>query len=215
MAGRPAKAPTQRQREDIQRERARGLGRERIAARLGIGERMVRGVLDSMPRTRKPSHELAWERFPRQDAYLREHVGEQGVRRLAREVSRLGPARSRGAVELRLTHLGLAGFEAAEDGHKRHTLPDMRMDLTVRQVMELTGRDRTTVMGWIDRKALAARMEDGAYRIHPSKLLDCIDADPERVEPRRVGLWASLWALAREQWGVTEETERRRRRRAA
>jgi hypothetical protein len=106
--------------------------------------------------------------------------------------------------------LGLGGSEGNEEGGRRYLLPDLRQDLTVERVARLTGRDTETVMRRIERKELSARKEDGAYRIWPSALRDFLARDKRFVDRTKVQDWEELQGLLLGEWGVTEETERKK-----
>ena len=179
--GRRARECTEGQLADVERMLLRGLGIERVAQRSGVPRRVVQRERRRLGLTARRAQ--PWTETQR--TYLREHVGEQSVTRLAREVSRLGPAHSEGAVRVELSRLGLSAC-------------DLRTDLTVLQVAELIGRSPPYVLAAIRRKELAALQQDGAWRIWPSEVLAWIDADPTRIGWQRVGAVAhELWALAR------------------
>lgn len=120
---RPRKQVTEVQLSDVERMLLRGLGVRRVAQRTGTPRRVVereRARLGLTPRRSQP-----WTDAQR--TYLRDHAGEQSVTRLAREVSRIGPAHTEGAVRVEMSRLGLSAC-------------DLRTDLTVTQVAELVGR---------------------------------------------------------------------------
>lgn len=160
-------------------------------------------------------HPLSWDRHPRQDAYLREHAGEQSPARLAREVSRLGPARSASAVRHQLVALGLAGVEPEEGKPRgRYTLGDLRTELTVDKVAYLTGQDSETVYAQLERRELRGHKADGAWRIWPVELRRWALANRDRLQRRAAVAegWHELVGLLAGEWGVTDETQRRRAR---
>lgn len=163
------------------------MGRERIVERLGISDRQVRRVVESAGLVRG-RHWRAWTE--REDSHLRDHAGEQGVTRLARELRR-SPA----AVRNRLAHLALV-------------VGELRKDLTAVQIADLVGRDVPRVLASMRRGELRAHKSDGAWRAWASDVRAWIDHDTSVLCGARVGVMvvdgepvtggmASLWALAR------------------
>jgi hypothetical protein len=200
---------TQAQREAIAKRFARGMGRRRIAVAERLPERAVREALQSLGLRRHPQrpwstvcHPDLWPDAYRpelegpytHEAHLKHTAGERSVRRLARELGR-----TTGSVRRQLSVLAMS-------------MPDLRTELTVRQVADIVGRPESYVMAAIRRGELGARKLDNAWRIWPSEVRDWLDTDPERVLPACVGLatdeatgepitggWVTLWALARAQ----------------
>lgn len=210
--GRPRNALTEAQRADVARLAKRGMGQRRIATRLDVPEWSVRLEVEALgTRARRT---LAWT--PAQDDYLREHAGEQAPRRLAREVSKLGPARTEKAVYNQLAALGLSGCEPVEGMPRgRYTLAELRTDLTVEQIVEVTGIDRYVIQSRIDRRELGARQEDGAWRVWPAVLRTWLLGAGRELLNRALGGRRELAALLVGEWGVSEESEKAARRRRA
>ena len=201
MAGRPRKDATPEQRAQIE-QLAKRFGQRVIARKLNLPWRLVRNVLDSASPTsrRQPDSALSWERHPAQLEYLRTHAGEQDDRRLAREVSRLGPPRTRAAVRGMCARLGLS-------------LAHMRLDLTLAQAARLTGYSEPTLLAAIRRGELDARQESNAWRVWPRPLREWLKVVGA---PRQGAIedWDELWGLLLGQWGVTDETARKAAQRA-
>lgn len=210
--GRPRNVLTDAQRADIARLAKRGMGEARVAQRLGISLRSARNELEALGT--RARHTLTWTQV--QDDYLREHAGEQAPRRLAREVSRLGPARSEKAVYNQLVALGLSGCELVEGMPRgRYTLAELRTDLTVEQIVEVTGIERYLIQSRINRRELGARHEDGAWRVWPAVLRSWLLGAGRELLHRALGGRRELTALLVGEWGVSEESEKAARRRRA
>lgn len=94
-------------------------------------------------------------------------------------------------------------------------LNELRTDLGVGLICELVGRSEAYVLRALARRDLRGRRLDGAWRVWPSELRRWILADRSRVLLREVVLWEELAGLLAGEWGVAEERDRRRRRRAA
>lgn len=168
-SGRPPGRITDRDVRECRRLHGRH-GARRVGQLLGLSERQVRQIWHreglGHQCLRRPWSET-------EDAYLREHAGEQSVPRLARELRR-----SEGGVRWRLALLGLS-------------IEELRTDLTATTVAELIGRDIGFVLSRIRRRELPARQQDGAWRVWPSQVREWIRQDPSVVEWGRVGNWAS------------------------
>ena len=168
-AGRPRRAVPERVAAEIVRMHGRA-GSRRVSTRLGVSERVVRQVWDAADLG--PScGRRRWT--AREDQYLRDHAGEQSVPRLARELER-----TESAVSGRLVKLGLC-------------VEDLRTDLTAKQVAEIIGRDVGFVLRRIGAKELAARQQDGAWRVWPSVFREWVRRDPSVVRFDRVGDWST------------------------
>lgn len=218
--GRPRHQVTDEQRAEIVRlARTRGWGRARICAHLGLADRLVRQVLEESERKRQSDRALAWRRHQAQQSHLREHAGEQSPKRLAREVSRLGPPRTEPAVRKQLVELGLAGAEPVDGMPRgRYTLGDLRPDLTLEQVEDVTGIPRSRLLSRIERGELHARKEDGAWRVWPTKLREWLAGGPgrallEEVLGKAVDEPGTLIHFLLGELGLSEEGERRAKRR--
>lgn len=168
-AGRPRGAVTARDRAEIVRLHGRQ-GSRRVAEGLGLSERAVRAVWAAEG---LGTSCLRWPWTASEDAHLVEHAGEQSVPRLARELRR-----SEGGVRWRLSILSLS-------------VEELRTDLTATTVAEVIGRSVPFVLSRIGRRELAARQQDGAWRIWPSAVREWIRTDPAVVAWDRIGNWAA------------------------
>jgi hypothetical protein len=160
---------TERDKAEICRLHGR-YGSRSVAVRLGVSERRVRAIWEDEG-LGTGCLRRAWT--SREDAYLRDHAGEQSVPRLARELRR-----SEGGVRWRLARLQL-------------DVEELRTDLTATQIAEVIGRDITFVLSRIRRREIAARQQDGAWRIWPSALREWIRSDPGIVQWAKIGTWAA------------------------
>jgi len=125
------------------------------------------------------------------------HAGERSVRRLVRDLAEMGYRRTPKAVYARLDVLALV-------------LAELRVELTLATCGQLTGRTVPTLMAHVRRKYLTARMTDGAWRVWPADLRTYVLADKARVDWSKVELRHELLGLMGSEWGVSEDTERRR-----
>ena len=214
--GRPrATVPDATRAEIVRLATQRGWGRARIAARLKLPDWQVRAVLEAAEKQRQSSQARAWN--ARQRDILREHVGEQTPKRLAREVSKAGPERTEGAVRKELVGLGLAGCEPVEGMPRGHyTLRDMRPDMTLEQVEEVTGIARSRLLSRIERGELHGRKEAGAWRVWPTKLREWLLGPGgellDEVMGRAVEEPRVLRQFLTGELGQSEESEKRGRR---
>lgn len=196
---------------EVARLRGRGLGREAIANRLGgVSVRQVRRMIAELGiagRCVSPWDEERDDLAPdghkgsyTADDYLRDHAGEMGVERLAREIGR---GRSVNAVRVRLSRLGLC-------------VSDMRTDLTLSTVSALVGWSTEWLMAAVRRRELKAQTVDGVVRVWPSVLRDWICADVRRVRWERVARedLLDIVSLIAGDWGVSDDAAKARRRSA-
>lgn len=194
-------------RAEIVRQWHRGKGRRRIARSTRQSERLVRGVLvrEGLSHGRqRPWHIEAprhlrpddWRGPYTHDDHLRMHAGERAPLRLGRDLGRTPDSiRARLSVhELRLTEL--------------------RLELTLVVCGQLIGRDPSTLEAWIRRGELRARRVDGAWRVWPKTLRELVLGDKSRVDWSRVTLRHELIGLLAEEWGVSDDTERKAKSRA-
>ena len=193
----------------------RGWGRARISARLKLPDWQVRQVLEEAEKRRQSSQAAAWN--ARQRDILRERVGEQSPKRLAREVSKVGPTRTEAAVRKELVELDLAGCEPVEGMPRgRYTLPDMRPDMTLEQVEDVTGIPRSRILSRIERGELHGRKEDGAWRVWPTKLREWLLGPGGELLDAVVGRAVAEPRVLRQfltgELGQSEESEKRGRR---
>lgn len=178
MRGRPPRSTPEDLVSEVQGLADRGWGARRIAKRLGLSRWQVRRLL--------PSASRSWTDAERD--HLRSHAGECGPERLARELTRMGTRRTADAVRRELLRLGL-------------TLAELRTDLTVSLVCELTGRSEPYVLRAIGRRELAAERLGVSWRIWPSQLRSWILADKARVLWKQVELREELVGLLAGEWG--------------
>lgn len=185
-----------------------GYGSRHIASLLGLSRWCVRRVLaeEGLSRGRQRPWSVpappalrpkGWGGPYTHDDHLRNTAGERGVRRLARELGRTS-----GAIRKRLSELAMS-------------LPELRIDLTLRQAAEVTPWCEATLLARIRRKELPARREDGAWRINSSALRAYMrEHIPEvlaALEARRITRGIEALSLLAGQWGTSEESERRAR----
>lgn len=196
--GRPRKEVTQHQRDAILRLGALRRGRRRIMRAVpGVTQWQVRRVLEGagmLPRRLRQWTEA-------ENKHLREHAGERGPKRLTRDLRAMGFHRDESAVRRQLSVLALS-------------LPTLRVELTLRTCEQLIGRSVPTLMAHIRRRELSARMTDGAWRVWPSELREYVLADKGRVDWARSELPHELMGLLASEWGVSEDGERRKARKA-
>jgi len=86
------------------------------------------------------------------------------------------------------------------------SISELRTDLTVAMVCDLTGRSEPTILRALARRELRGRMSDGAWRVWPSELRRWVLADASRVVPRAVQSWEELVGLLGGLWGVPDDT---------
>lgn len=189
---------SEEQRAEVKRLHTR-LGRGAIAKRVGMSEWRVRKLLAAMglragrggrwtedrPDLAPDGHDGA---YTARD-YLRDHAGEMGRRRLARDIGC-----SLGAVQIELHRLDLA-------------LSELRTDLTLSVVARLVGWGEDYIRGVVKRKELRASRIDGVLRVHPSSLRRWILADIRRVRWERVAREDVLETvgLIVGEWGVPSD----------
>ncbi len=203
-AGRPKRPITEAQREEIlQRAGHRRQGGRRIAKAMGLTHWQVRGVLERSRAGKRPARLSDWRAWTDPEKqHLREHAGERGPKRLARDLTKMGRTRSPNGVRRQLLRMSMS-------------IAELRTELTVRLVCELIGRSEPFVLRAIGRKELGARQSEGAWRIWPSELRVYVLADRSRVDQRRVELWDELVGLLAGEWGVSEDGRKRKSKGAA
>lgn len=194
---------------EIERLNGRGFGREAIARKLApVTERQVRSMLSRLglagrgrkdwdadrPDLAPDGHRGSYSA----DDYLRDHAGEMGPERLAREIGR---GRSVVAVEVRLSRLGIR-------------VSELRTDLSVATASTLVGWSEDWLLRAIRRKEIKAQQVDGVWRIWPSALRDWIIADVRRVRWERVARedLLDVASLIAGDWGLSEDAAKARRR---
>ena len=211
---------SERDRAEIARLWRRHRGSRRIARVLGLSHWAVRRVLGELGLSRGRPSERPWsseaplELRPKadwdgpytHDDHLQHTAGERGVTRLARELGR-----TEREVNARLSALGLR-------------MEDLRMTLTLQQVVRLTGRDQSSIVSAIRTRSLRAHKSDGIWQVHPKDLRRWVLDGLERIDLDRLGdpddpsdlghARRELMGLLGKLWGVTDETERRAERRA-
>lgn len=190
------------------------LGRRAIGQRTGLGEWTVRLLQTEMGLAGRdsgfwlrPRPDLAPQDDDGQpleedytaDDYLRDHAGEQGIGRLAREIGC-----SRNAVRCRLSRLRLR-------------ISEMRTDLTATAVAKLVGWSEDWVIKAFKAKKMRGRKVDGVWRIWPSELRDWIVDDVRRVRWERVERQDLLEvvSLLVGDWGVSDDAKKAKKRQGA
>lgn len=184
---------TPHQRDQVRRLHGK-LGQRALAAKVGLSWWRLRHLLAAMGLT---GGRRGWWSHHRADLvpeghagtytaedYLRDHAGERGPTRMARELGC-----SKAAVIVRLSALGLR-------------MSELRTDLTAPTVAGLVGWSEA----WV-RQHLRGRMVDGVWRMWPSELRLWILEDVRRVRWERVDR-ASLLdtvGLIVGDWGVGED----------
>lgn len=123
--------------------------------------------------------------------YLRDHAGEQGVSRLAKEI---GCTRAAVSVEL---------------SRQRMRMTELRTELTLSAVSRLIGWSESHVRGLVEAKKLRAVRLDGVLRVYPSVLRRWLLEDVRRVQWERVDRDALLEVvtLLMGEWGVSPDSE--------
>lgn len=188
MRGRPRREATPQERLEIERL-GRKAGVSAVAARTGLSPWLVRHVMAEAGIRRRAGFSDP------EDEYLRAHAGEQGTRRLQRELrERFGHDWPLDRISRRVVMLmGLGPRE-------------LRRELTITQVRLLIGRSETHVEREIERKRLKAHRADGLWwSIEPCHLRRYIERDYARVDWLRcehgevIGLLRGLWGMSDEE----------------
>lgn len=205
--GRPRREATEPEQADIHRLGKR-MGAPAIAARTGLPLRLVRSVLAEARIRRRAGLTFS----EHEDNYLRSFAGEQGARRLQREL------RDRGA-----SWWATQGVQGPGREWPLHRITErvtmlmglgpreLRRELSVTQVRLLIGRSEVHIEHEIERKRLKAHRADGRWwSVEPSALRRYIEVDYARVN------WLTcehgeVIGLLRGLWGLSEEEKRERK----
>ena len=189
---------TERHVAEVRRLHTR-FGRAQLAKRIGISEWKLRKLLSALGL--RAGRGRRWEE-ERPDLapdghtgsytacdYLRDHAGEQGQRRLAREV---GCSRSAVRTQLHRLSLGIA---------------ELRTELSLTDVARLIGWSDRHVRALVERRELRAVRLDGVLRVYPSVLRKWILTDVRRVRWERIAREDVLdvVSLVAGDWGVSDD----------
>lgn len=159
---------------------ADGVSQERMCRMLSCTRKQLRYRAIRLGLTGHPRR--PWS--AKEDDLVREQFGRWSTARLGRELNR-----TPGAVEARAKALALraAGW---------------RVELCADTVSQILGRDRATIVRWLERGELRGRKDaSGRWRVWPKTLRALVVGDPSRINLRGLGDAWEVVALVAGEWG--------------